>query len=226
LGGVRVVLVRPEAPANVGAVARVLRNTGLGQLVLVAPRDWRTVECWRTAWGAQDVLEAALVVADLGAALAGAAYTAALSGRRDAASRDVRDMAGEVADLAPGDEAALVFGPETSGLTDHEMALCGRTVRIPSHPGQPSLNLSHAVMVAAYEVFRASRREAASPRRATHDAKEHMLGLLFDGLRAIDALPQRQSASYTGRGPLSGGWPTNSPSKTSSSPGRASRSPS
>jgi len=192
---VRVVLVRPETPANVGAAARAIRNTGLDALALVAPGDWRTVECWRTAWGAHDVLEQAAVSPDLGDALADAGYAAAFSGRgfRGEPVQDVREMAAEMATLAPGERAALVFGPETSGLTQAEMALCGRVVRIPTHPDQPSLNLSHAVMVAAYEVHRASRRASTAPRRATHGEKEGMLALLFEGLRSIEALPQRQA---------------------------------
>ena len=192
---VRVVLVRPETPANVGAAARAIRNTGLHALVLVAPGDWRTVECWRTAWGAQDVLEQAVVSPDLGHALADAGYTAAFSGRgvRGGTVQDVRDMAAEVAALAPEEGAALVFGPETTGLTQAEMALCGRVVRIPTDPGQPSLNLSHAVMIAGYELLRAARRPAASPRRATHAEKEAMLALLFEGLRGIEALPRHQA---------------------------------
>jgi tRNA C32,U32 (ribose-2'-O)-methylase TrmJ len=70
------------------------------------------------------------------------------------------------------------------------MALFGRTVRIPSHPAQPSLNLSHAVAIAAYEVFRASARPAAEPRLATHGEKERMLALLREGLLAARALPE------------------------------------
>jgi len=66
----RVVLVRPESPGNLGAVARVVKNTGLAGLDLVAPTDWRTVECWRQAWGAQEVLEQARVYPTLPEALA------------------------------------------------------------------------------------------------------------------------------------------------------------
>ena len=58
---VRVVLVRPDSAVNVGATARVVRNYGLRGLDLVSPGDWRTVACWRTAWGAQEVLEEARV---------------------------------------------------------------------------------------------------------------------------------------------------------------------
>ena len=73
---VEVVLVRPESPANVGAAARAVRNAGLHGLVIVEPGDWRTVECWRTAWGAHDVLEQARVAPDLASAVAGAGYVA------------------------------------------------------------------------------------------------------------------------------------------------------
>jgi len=195
---VRVVLVRPELPANVGACARVVRNAGLAGLDLVAPGDWRTVECWRTAWGAQDVLEEARSFDDLAGALAGASYVAALSGKAvgGAAVRDVREMAAEVAALDPADTAALVFGPETTGLTHAELALCGRAVRIPSHPAQPSLNLSHAVAIAAYEVFRVDRPAAPRPRRATHGEKEQMLGLLHAGLAAVRALPEANREGF------------------------------
>ena len=195
---VEVVLVRPESPANVGAAARAVRNTGLQGLVIVAPGDWRTVECWRTAWGAHDVLEQARVAPDLASAVAGAGYVAGLSGRCPAGATllDVRDMAAEVAELGAEDTAALVFGPETTGLTDAELAACGRRVFIPAHAAQPSLNLSHAVMVAAYEVFRAGHPAAPSPRRSTHAEKESMLALLQEGLRAIKALPATNTDGY------------------------------
>lgn len=185
--------MRPEAPANIGAVSRVVRNTGLRGLVLVAPGDWRTVECWRTAWGAQDVLEQARVHEDLAAALAPYAMAVAFSGRksRDAPAADVREAAAAVAALPPEQDAALVFGPEATGLTLAELSVCGRRAVIPSHPAQPSLNLSHAVMVAAYEVFRARAPEGARtpPRVASHAEREEMLALLREGLLAVGGVP-------------------------------------
>jgi TrmH family RNA methyltransferase len=196
---VRIVLVRPETSANVGACARVARNTGAAGLDLVSPGDWRTVDCWRTAWGAQEVLEEARVFGDLGAALAGAAMSVALTGRRPEGPpvADVREAAGAMAELGRDETAALVFGPEATGLTNDEIALCGRRATIPAHPAQPSFNLSHAVAIAAYEVFRASRRSSPEPGpRATHDQKEGLLKLLREGLLAIEALPQVNSDGY------------------------------
>jgi tRNA/rRNA methyltransferase len=177
----------------------VARNTCADGLDLVSPGDWRTLECWRSAWGAQDVLEQARVFGGLAEALAGAALVVALTRRRPAGppAADVREAAAEVAALRHDETAALVFGPETSGLTNEELVLCGRTATIPAHPSQPSYNLSHAVAIAAYEVQRASLRDAnESERRATHDEKERLLVLLRASLRALHALPETDAESY------------------------------
>jgi hypothetical protein len=131
--------------------------------------------------------------------LAGSEYVAAVSRRTaDGVTRDIREIAQDVAGLAPGVTVSLVFGPETHGLAMEELALCGRVAHIPSHPAQPSLNLSHAVMVAAYEVFRASGAGAAGTRGslATHGQKEQALTALLEGLRAIHALDDAERRIY------------------------------
>ena len=189
---IRVVLLRPENPVNVGASARAMRNAGLTTLALVEPGDWRTLACWRTAWGAHEILERAEVFPDLASAVADAQLVAGFSSRsdRESPSVDVRDLAAELAGLGDDASAALVFGPETAGATLAELAQCGRRVRVPSHPDQPSLNLSHAVAIAGYEIYRARRRPTPVPRRASHADKERVLGLLRAGLEAIQALPR------------------------------------
>ncbi len=194
-----IVLVRPENSANVGAVARVMSNTGLTRLVLVAPGDFRTVECWRSAWGAHDVLETLVERPDLEAALRDYDHTVAFSGRASAEhpAADVRAAAQGFARFGPGVRAAFVFGPETAGLSEDELRLCGARATIPAHPGQPSLNLSHAVLVAAHEFYRASLElpraddgdaqdeDARPPSRAEREA---FLGPWRDALIAAGAL--------------------------------------
>jgi tRNA/rRNA methyltransferase len=145
------------------------------------------------------VLEAARVFPDLAQALEGVALAVALTGRHPAAAPvvDVRDAAAEIAALGRESRAALVFGPETNGLTNDEIGLCGRAATIPADPEQPSYNLSHAVAIAAYEARRAGRRDGGRVRaRATHDQKERLLELLEAGLVATDALPRTNRSSY------------------------------
>jgi tRNA/rRNA methyltransferase len=144
------------------------------------------------------VLEQARVFESLESAVAGAGFVAAFTGKKDreAPLEDVRETAATIAGLDADLSAALVFGPEDAGLTRAELALCGRRVAIPAHSQQPSLNLSHAVMVAAYEVFRARASGRAAPRRASHAEKQAMLLLLRDGLARVGALPAANSEGY------------------------------
>src|SRR5262245_49596745 len=200
-----VVLVRPENPANVGSVARVMKNTGLSDLRLVDPGDYRTVEAWRTAWASQEILENARVFRTLDEALRGSTMALAFSGRDDKVTVvDVRDGIADLAAAPPNAGTCLVFGPEQSGLTFEEMALCGRRAFIPSHPAQPSFNLSHAVAIAAYECFRV--RPVPVPKHLlNHDERQKLAEEMEIGLRAIGAIRQeKEKYGRLFRGFLSG----------------------
>jgi tRNA/rRNA methyltransferase len=195
---VRIVLHQPETAANVGAAARAIANTGLAGLDLVAPCDWRTVEAWRMAWRAEDILEQARVFPSLDEAVAGAVYVAGLAGRAGAKVEPitVREMAEEVATLDAEAPVAIVLGCESKGLREADLLLCQRRVRIPSHPGQPSLNLAQAVMVASYEIFVAASGTGRSPReRASHEETERALRMFRDALVEIGFLPEESPES-------------------------------
>ncbi len=183
-----VVLVRPENNANIGSVARVMKNTGLSDLRLVAPSDWRTIETWRTAWAAQEILEGARVFETLAEALRGSTMALALSGRDDqVVVLDVREGVRQLGTVPEGASTCLVFGPEQSGLTFEEMARCGRRASIPSHPAQPSYNLSHAVGITAYECFRLE----PAPRPGhllSYDERQKLAEEMEIGLRAVGAI--------------------------------------
>jgi TrmH family RNA methyltransferase len=190
---VRVVLNRPESAENVGAAARVVANTGLAGLDLVAPCDFRTVECWRMAWRAEDVIEQVRVFDTLSEALAGAVYVAGLAGRPGTRVKPItaREMAREIAGLDEDAPASIVFGCESRGLTEEELCLCQRRVRIPAHPRQPSLNLAQAVMVAGYEVFVESQavEPKEGPPRAAHKERERALESFQEALLDVGFLP-------------------------------------
>lgn len=155
LDRVRVVLCRPSHPGNIGAAARAMKNMGIGRLTLVAPYRFPDAEADARAAGATDVLEAARVCSDLDEALAGATLVVALSARpRDLGPqpRTVRDAVGDLLAAAALGEVALVFGNETTGLSNEELQRCQAAVTIPATPEFSSLNLGAAVQVLCYEL--------------------------------------------------------------------------
>jgi TrmH family RNA methyltransferase len=162
---IRIVLVAPSHPGNIGATARAMKNMALGALVLVNPRHFPHPEATARASGADDVLAAARVVPSLAQALEGCGFVAATTSRdRDQYFRvvDVREAAVRIVTEAQRSPAAVVFGAERTGLTNEELETAHALIRIPASAAYPSLNLAMAVQLVAYELFRA-RGGAAAP---------------------------------------------------------------
>ena len=182
LDRVRVVLVAPSHPGNVGASARAMLAMGLSRLALVAPSRFPDHEATRRATGATAVLDAARVVDSLDEALEGVSCSVGYTSRpREFAgvvvsARDAAALA--IASARAGRESALVFGTEMSGLSNDDLARCTAVATIPANPAFASLNLAAAVQVAAYEARVASQGDAAwqAPRfaPATHDEIERL----------------------------------------------------
>ena len=155
---IRIVLVEPSHPGNIGAVARAMKNMGLEQLVLVNPRQFPHSEAIARASGADDVLAKARLVATLAEGIAGCGFIVATTSRtRDQYFRvaDVRDAAERVMRESQRGPAAVLFGSERAGLTNEQLEAAHLPIRIPASDSYPSLNLAMAVQVVAYELFRA-----------------------------------------------------------------------
>ncbi|MFN6961973.1 MAG: RNA methyltransferase, partial [Rhodocyclaceae bacterium] len=154
-GRVRVVLVRPSHPGNIGAAARAMKTMGFSRLVLVAPKVFPDPHAEAMASGAADVLASARVVGSMPAALEGVTFALALTSRRRELATSplwARPAASELAQAAVHSNVALVFGNETTGLTNEELAHCNRWAMIPANPAYASLNLAAAVQVMCYEL--------------------------------------------------------------------------
>ncbi len=160
---IRIVLVEPSHPGNIGAVARAMKNMALEELVLVRPKLFPHAEATARASGADDLLARARVVSTLDAALAGCGFVAASTSRdRDQNFRvlDVRDAAERIVAESRRAPAAVLFGAERSGLPNEALEATHALIRIPANTEYLSLNLAMAVQLVAYELFRA----AANPR--------------------------------------------------------------
>lgn len=163
-GEISIVLVKTSHPGNVGAAARAMRVMGLEKLVLVAPRCRVGSEARARASGAVDVLERARTVATLAEAISGARFVVGTSARGRSLGPPplaVRAGAGELARELRAGDAAILFGPERSGLDNEALARCNRLWHIPCAEDYSSLNLAAAVQVIAYEIFLA--RGSATP---------------------------------------------------------------
>jgi tRNA/rRNA methyltransferase len=165
LDRVRIVLVRPQGAANLGAVCRAMHNMGLTDLVLVSP-EARRDDDWAVAFAARSrkLLESAREVASIAEALEGCVASFATSGKggfyRRRAAVDVETAAREMLDRGAGGPVAVAFGPEDRGLLQEEILLFDRVVEIPANPEYPVLNLAAAVLIVCHELRREWMRRA------------------------------------------------------------------
>ena len=160
-----VILTRPQMGENIGAAARAMMNCGLVDLRLVAPRDgWPNAAALPMASGGKSIIENAHVFDTVAAATSDISFLAATSARRrDLAIRscDPRDAAeiivahtnlsGGKTNKVDENRAAILFGPEASGLDNDEVVLADILVTASLNPNYPSLNLAQSVMVMAWE---------------------------------------------------------------------------
>jgi tRNA/rRNA methyltransferase len=161
LAHIRIVLVEPAGPLNVGSIARVMKNMGLGELVLVNPRCDRLGEEARLmAVRAADVLESAREVTTLAEALVGCVKAIATSGRDRATFTTPLETPRAALPWLLDSPSALIFGREDCGLTNAEINHAQRLIQIPSTDEYPSLNLAQAVAVCCYEL--ASSQESGA----------------------------------------------------------------
>jgi len=155
LANIRIVLVEPAGALNVGSIARIMKNMGLTNLVLVNPRcDWSSDEARQMAVHAIDVLETAQIVESIPTALAGCQQAIATTVR----SRSVPivlESPGTVLPelLVPNIQSALLFGAEDRGLSNDELKYAQRFICIESNPDYPSLNLAQAVAICVYQLY-------------------------------------------------------------------------
>jgi TrmH family RNA methyltransferase len=193
---VRIVLVRPRNPLNIGAVARAMSNFGFSQLRVVNPYEVAFREA-RSAVGASAVLHHAQEYKAVPEAVADCSLiigTTALGHRQSQHAVMRLDQSTQLmlVDAAP---LALLFGSEKVGLSNEDLSYCHSILRIPTRGENLSMNLGQAVAVCLYEIIREPNVVLASGQRepATGEELERITGVLSDALR---------TSGYTKKGAL------------------------
>lgn len=162
LDRIDVVLFRPQLSDNVGAVARAMKNFGLKRLVLVAPRHYDVARARALAVSSEDILESARLVDTLEEAIAGYSLVIptterAMSGREPPVTPpEAANLLLAAARTHPDAHAALLFGEESTGLSNAVLSRHAVYSTIPASPEKRSLNLAQAALLYAWELHQAS----------------------------------------------------------------------
>jgi tRNA/rRNA methyltransferase len=194
----RVVLVQTHYPGNLGATARVMLNLGLRELVLVAPlADRADLQARQMSTHGETILQNARVVSGLDEAIADCVLVVGTSARSGGLFRlqtvgTPEAILPAVADVLRQDRpAAIVFGPEPTGLTNEFVTRCQYLIQIPTAPEYPALNLAQAVAICLYELRKAWLGPSNAPtaeERATVESQEQMFRQLQAALEEIHFL--------------------------------------
>mgnify|MGYP001181812614 CR=1 FL=1 len=156
---VSIILVRPQFDGNIGAVARSMMNFGFHDLRIVGSEVIWSDEVRNRAKHAQSVLNSAKFYEDIKSAVSDSSLVIGTSGKREQGSKisfrhflEPEDIPEKLSDVEG--KVSIVFGPEGKGLLNSELKICDLLVTIPTWPGYPIMNLSHAVSIICYCWFR------------------------------------------------------------------------
>jgi TrmH family RNA methyltransferase len=178
------VLVEPGEPGNIGASARAIKNMGFTNLCLVKPPVEMSGEGRWFARNAHDVLDSAEVHASVDAAIRDKAVivgTTRREGKRRGVILPVEKGAARIREITTNNKVAILFGRETRGLYNEEVDECGFMIKISSSKLQPSLNLSQAVLIIAYELAKYGEATGCSFRKKQYDNSALMEDLKSHG---------------------------------------------
>ncbi len=155
------VLIEPKESGNIGSAARAIKNMGFTKLVLVNPPTL-TDEAYWMAWRSKDIIENAQIYSDFYSAIKDKSLIVGTTRRRGSkrgAIVDVKEAVKRIYEVAQNNKVAILFGREDKGLFNEEVEKCGFLITIPTSELQPSLNLSQAVLIVAYELMRCEEHE-------------------------------------------------------------------
>jgi tRNA/rRNA methyltransferase len=200
----RVVLVRPTLAANIGSVARIMRNFGAADLFLVAPHaDPVCDEAKKLSTHGESVLHKSRSVGSFGEAVGDCVLVVGTSARlgglfRHQNLRTPNEAMPEVMAALASGQVAFVFGPEATGLTNEEVSRCHFLLTIPAEESYPVLNIAQAVAICLYELYQAWNQHS-EPAQVQDIAplaeQERLFEHLEHALQAIHFLWDERSAA-------------------------------
>ena len=152
-----IILVNTQLAENIGLASRAMFNFGISNLRLVNPKiEWPSEKANAVSVDAKTIVEKAVVYNDLRYALEDIDYSVAFTARRRDMNKSFINndqLVKDISSKASNQKIGIVFGGESSGLTNEHISLVSKCVTINTHKNFSSLNLSHAVAVFCYSLF-------------------------------------------------------------------------
>jgi tRNA/rRNA methyltransferase len=151
------ILVNPQLGENIGSCARAMKNFGFSKLNIVSPRDgWPNTKARMTSVGAYDIIKSAKIYKDVTESVKKFDLVFATSSR----NRDINKKYLSIINFTKllskykNLNIGIMFGPEASGLSNYDLSLSNFIIEIPTSKKLSSLNLSHALILVCYEIYR------------------------------------------------------------------------
>ena len=151
------ILVNPQLGENIGSCARAMKNFGFSKLNIISPRDgWPNTKARMTSVGAYDIIKSAKIYKNVIDSVKKFDLVFATSARNRDINKKHLSITNFIKLISKHKNAniGLMFGPEASGLSNHDLSLSNFIIQIPTSQKLTSLNLSHAVIVVCYEIYR------------------------------------------------------------------------
>ena len=200
---VHIVLVNTSHPGNIGSTARAMKTMGFKKLLLVNPKEFPSSQSDALAVGCVDVLKKAKVFSNLSDAVAGANINIGLSARTRKASIPILsvDECVNYVLLNKNLKCNIIFGNESSGLSNSDLLKCDYMVSIPTYKDYSSLNLSAAVQLITYEFYKNTKTHISSSKKPiTHETakeKNYFIDTLITLMKETKFISVKNSKSLT-----------------------------
>ena len=149
------ILVRPQMGENIGSVARAIKNFNIKHLRIVKPRcNWPNQKAIATSVGAKDILKSAEIYSSLEESIDDLDLIFASSSRIRNVNKKIIAVSNLKAKIKKGKKIGIIFGPESSGLSNDEISCADYLVKIPTNEKFSSLNLSHSAIIFCFEIYK------------------------------------------------------------------------
>jgi len=149
------VLVRPQMGENIGSVARAIKNFKISKLRIVNPRCvWPSERAVATSVGAKDILQKSKIYKSIDKSISDLDLVLASTSRIRKVNKKIIPISHLKKIIKHKQKIGIIFGPESSGLTNDEINCADYLVKIPTNKDFSSLNLSHSSIIFAFEIFK------------------------------------------------------------------------